>query len=195
MATHTRTCKVNDEDYTITAEIRVFKSDDFTCCTDYETDLFIQHGEDERRKLGRLEAVTLDKTARTGRRPRGPPDWARTVLGIPGDYGGDARVHAPRGDKLTDTHKLFQLLFDRTSQKPKPAFCADHQNLLGSDRLHFITCFCLEPGFRGKGLAKDAMLTYVDAVDQMDNKYRYQGAVLLSPGPITNETEKIKRAG
>ncbi|KAF2167452.1 hypothetical protein M409DRAFT_54050 [Zasmidium cellare ATCC 36951] len=167
---HSRSCKVNDKQYTITADTRVFKNDDFTCCTDYETDLYIQEAGGQRLKLG-------------------------TVLNLPADYEGDVRVHASKKDKLTDTQKIFQLLFDRTSQKPKERFDEDFRNLLNSKNLHFIAFFCLEPELRRKGLAKEAMLTYLDGIDQMGGEYGYQGVVFLSPGPITDETDKMKDAG
>ncbi|KAK4500785.1 hypothetical protein PRZ48_008976 [Zasmidium cellare] len=170
-------------------------NDQFTCCVDYDADIYIQGTDRVRLKLGDVVGVTLDKTVRSGRRPRGPPDWARTVLSIPGDYDGEIGLHSRHKDKLADTHRLFQLLFDRVSQRPKRDFGVDIGHLLDSDTLHFIDYFCLEPDFRGKGFAKDAMLTYLDAVDQMPGECRYQGPVLLSPGPLTDETERMKEAG
>lgn len=187
-AVHIRYCTVNDVNHAITAFVDAGRDPVVDSALGVSCHLAVIEDGKEETLMGKIRGRHVDT---------GPSDaeadlrqlFVEEILQTPPRYRGDKLTHSGEGDAMHDQQKIFQLLFD-DSGDPKATLEAKLGELLAEhDEFLYIDTFNIQPEYRGKGLAEHAMEAFLAAVCKITDDM----PVLLSPAPLFEETERMRR--
>ncbi|KAK4500787.1 hypothetical protein PRZ48_008978 [Zasmidium cellare] len=182
-------CNVNGIGYEMTAYIQITQPPGTQCCVELFGGVTITNTNKYDCLLAEIEATEVDRRLEGTSKSTVPP-WVRELLAKPENYQGDPEQHGGDEDEINDTQKVFQLLYGPRG-RPRAHLRAAHKRQLRVPVLHYISSFIVEPEWRGKGLAKHALLAYINL---LHHTIKYNHPIVLSPAPITSETEKMQKA-
>ncbi|CZT18376.1 uncharacterized protein RCC_04220 [Ramularia collo-cygni] len=88
--------------------------------------------------------------------------------------------------EVDETEIVMQHIFHRDGT-PRKEYA--RWSLGKSEKLHFIDAFQLKPAYRGCGLSKIAMHTYLQGIQKLEGRHKFLGPVILSPAALCQDKD------
>lgn len=137
-------------------------------------------------EIGYLYGQTIDRTATDYHQPEQPLFISEMLSKRPaaGELG-RPMIHSTCKE-IDETETIMQHIFQRNGTPREPY---SRKFLDQRAKLHFIAEFQLDPAYRGCGLARIAMHTYLCGIQRLEGCHGFRGTVLLSPAALPQRKE------